>query len=189
MRTMNIVLTIHARHQGGTALVMSLIFLLILTILGVGALNTTALQEKMAANSKEKNTAFQSAETGLLAAETWISQQISKPIFPNNASGLYLPSTTGEPIWNSNSLWTGNTNLVIYPNTPTQTVSGGLSSVASQPKFIIEDLGEVPEVGGSKVLPGAYKGKGNTVLRVTSHGAGATTAAQAQVQSTYARAY
>lgn len=181
--------TIKMHYQTGTALVMSLVFLLILTVLGVGALNTTALQEKMAANSKEKNTAFQSAETGLLAAEDWISQQISKPIFPNNATGLYLPSTTGDPIWNNDSLWAGTANVVIYPNTPTQTVSGGLSSVASQPKYIIEDLGEVPEVGGSKVLPGAYKGKGNTVLRITSHGTGATTAAQAQVQSTYARAY
>lgn len=181
---------IETRRQTGTALVMSLIFLLILTVLGVGALNTTVLQEKMAANSKEKNTAFQSAESALLTAENWISQQISKPIFPNEATGLYLPSTDGEPIWERSSLnWSGTVNLVVYPNTPTQTVSGGLSSVASQPKYIIEDLGEVPEVGGSKVLPGAYKGKGNTVLRITSHGTGGTNAAQARVQSTYARAY
>lgn len=177
-------------RQGGTALVIALVFLLILTILGVSALNTTLLQEKMAANSKEKNIAFQSAESAVLAAEDWISQQISKPIFPNNTVGLYLPSTDGTPVWESAALdWTSTSNLVVYPNTPTAVISGGLSSVATQPKYIIEDLGEVPEVGGSKVLPGAYKGKGNTVLRITGHGTGGTNAAQARVQSIYARAY
>jgi Tfp pilus assembly protein PilX len=78
---------------------------------------------------------------------------------------------------------------VVYPNTPTATVSGGLAKINTQPKYIIEDLGEVPEVGGSKVLPGAYKGKGNTVLRVTARGTGGTDAAQAMVQSTYSRAF
>lgn len=179
-------ISIDRYRQTGTALVMSLVFLLILTILGVGALNTTVLQEKMAGNSKEKNTAFQSAESALLAGEDWINQQISKPVFPNNATGLYLPDTTVD--WQITVL-KGTANLVVYPSTPTQAVSGGLGSVAAQPKYLIEDLGEVPEVGGSKVLPGAYKGKGNTILRVTSKGVGGTTAAQAIVQSNYARAF
>jgi len=178
----------HGRKQDGAALVVALIFLLIMTLLGVGALNTTVLQEKMAGNTKEKNTAFQAAESALIVAENWIHEQVSKPIFPMNASGLYLASTGGSALLASID-WTGTSNLVVYPNTPTAAVSGGLSMVITQPKYVVEDLGEVPEEGGSKVLPGAYKGKGNTIVRITASGTGSTNAGQAIVQSTYARAF
>lgn len=179
---------VRARTQDGAALVIALIFLLILTLLGVGALNTTVLQEKMAGNTKEKNTAFQAAESALIVAENWIYEQVSKPIFPMNASGLYLASGGGTSVLSSID-WSGTTNLVVYPNTPTGAVSGGLSTVTTQPKYLIEDLGEVPEEGGSKVLPGAYKGKGNTIVRITASGTGSTSAGQAIVQSTYGRAF
>lgn len=159
---------------------MALVFLIILTIIGLSAMGTTSLEEKMAGNVKDRNLAFQAAETGLLAGENWINAQINKPGFPNNAAGLYLPSATATPAWDSLN-WSGTSNLVVY--------SGGLQKVATQPKYIIEDLGEVPEVGGSKVLPGAYKGKGNTVVRITARGTGGTDAAQAMVQSTYSRAF
>lgn len=170
-------------RQQGVALVMALVFLIILTIMGLAAMGTTSLEEKMAGNAKDRNLAFQAAETGLLAGENWINAQINKPAFPSNAAGLYLPSTTTTPIWNDTSLldWSGNSNLIVY--------GGGLQKVATQPKYIIEDLGEVPEVGGSKVLPGAYKGKGNTVVRITARGTGGTDAAQAMIQSTYSRAF
>lgn len=174
--------------QEGAALVVALVFLLILTILGVGALNTTVLQEKMAGNTKEKNTAFQAAESALIVAENWMHEQVSKPVFPLLASGLYPGSSGGTSVLASVD-WSGTTNLVVYPNTPTDSVSGGLSMVTSQPKYIIEDLGEVPEEGGSKVLPGAYKGKGNTIVRITASGTGATNAGRAIVQSTYGRAF
>lgn len=53
------------RQQGGTVLVIALILLLVLTILGVAALNTSALEEKMAASTQEIHRAFQAAEAGL----------------------------------------------------------------------------------------------------------------------------
>lgn len=168
--------------QQGVALVLALVFLVILTIMGLAAMGTTSLEEKMAGNAKDRNLAFQASETALLAGENWINAQINKPGFPNNAAGLYLPSATATPVWDDTSLnWSGTSNLVVY--------SGGLQKVSTQPKYIVEDLGEVPEVGGSKVLPGAYKGKGNTVVRVTARGTGGTNAAQAMVQSTYSRAF
>lgn len=174
------------RHQRGVALIMALVFLIILTIMGLAAMGTTSLEEKMAGNAKDRNLAFQAAETGLLAGETWINAQINKPAFPDNANGMYLPNTCTtptKPVWDCPTLdWSGNSNLVVYSG-------GGLTKVNTQPKYIIEDLGEVPEVGGSKVLPGAYKGKGNTVVRVTARGTGGTDAAQVMVQSTYSRAF
>ncbi len=53
------------KHQQGAALVVSLVMLVILTLLGVSMMNTTKLEERMAANTQETTQAFQSAETGL----------------------------------------------------------------------------------------------------------------------------
>lgn len=54
-----------SRYQRGTALIMSLVILLILTILGVTAMGTATLEERMAGNTQETNKAFQAAESGL----------------------------------------------------------------------------------------------------------------------------
>lgn len=54
-----------ASREEGFALVVSVIFLGILTALGINAMRTSALEEKMAANTEQQSFAFQSAETGL----------------------------------------------------------------------------------------------------------------------------
>lgn len=54
--------------QKGTALIMSMVILLILTILGMAALGTSSLEQKMAGNTQEQNRAFQAAESGLARA-------------------------------------------------------------------------------------------------------------------------
>ena len=54
-----------SRRQRGAVLIVSLVLLVILTLLGVSMMNTTKLEERMAANIQEATQAFQSAETGL----------------------------------------------------------------------------------------------------------------------------
>jgi len=54
--------------QRGAALVVALIMLMILTMLGVAAMGTTTLEEKMAANIQEGTRAFEAAESGLAKA-------------------------------------------------------------------------------------------------------------------------
>ncbi|MGE0386734.1 MAG: PilX N-terminal domain-containing pilus assembly protein [Gammaproteobacteria bacterium] len=62
--------SIHARRgrQNGTVLVVAMVLLVVLTLLGVSAMNTTSLQERMAGNTQELGRAFQTAESGLSAA-------------------------------------------------------------------------------------------------------------------------
>lgn len=172
-------------HQQGVALVLALVFLLLLTLLGITALNTTALEEKMAGNVRDRNLAFQSAESALSVAENWIYTQIGKPVFPNTGIGLYSPSTTVTANWDGVN-WSGS-SVVTYPNTPTASGSGTLGKINTQPKYIIEDMGEVPESGGSLVMSSSYKSKGTTVMRVTARGTGGTDAAVVMLQSTYGR--
>ncbi|KAA3629002.1 MAG: hypothetical protein DWQ08_07070 [Proteobacteria bacterium] len=51
--------------QEGFALIVSILFLAVLTALGINAMRTSALEEKMASNTQHHNVAFRAAETGL----------------------------------------------------------------------------------------------------------------------------
>lgn len=54
-----------AHRERGAVLIVSLILLVILTLLGMSVMNTSQLEERMAANVQEVNQSFHSAETGL----------------------------------------------------------------------------------------------------------------------------
>lgn len=58
------------RSQQGMVLLVSLIFLLLLTLIGISSMQNATLQEKMAGSVKIRNESFQFAETALRAGET-----------------------------------------------------------------------------------------------------------------------
>lgn len=62
-----------SHNQTGIALFVSLIFLLLLTIIGVSGMKSAALQEKMAGNTRFKTISFQHAEAGLREGENIIA--------------------------------------------------------------------------------------------------------------------
>lgn len=62
---MNTSLAHSAPQQRGAVLIISLMLLIILTMLGISALDSTKLETKMAANTAEMNRALQIAEIGL----------------------------------------------------------------------------------------------------------------------------
>jgi len=55
-------------RQRGAALITALIFLVILTVIGITALTTTGFEQRMAVNAQQGNRAFAAAETGLQKA-------------------------------------------------------------------------------------------------------------------------
>lgn len=58
--------------QSGSVLIVSLIFLLVLTLIGVTAMQGTSLEEKMAGNERSGTLAFQAAEAALRDGENWV---------------------------------------------------------------------------------------------------------------------
>lgn len=64
-------------NQSGAALVVSLLVLLVMTMLGLAAVQTNVLEEKMAGNMHDKQLAFQAAEAALRIAEDAISNNFS----------------------------------------------------------------------------------------------------------------
>lgn len=125
--------------QRGSALIVGLIFLVLLTILGLTAMKTTTLEEKMAGNLRDRNTAFQSAETALRDAETYITNNI---LVATAACTGGICTKGSEPSWTSYA-WDDSKNIAYYTSpSPASGVPGSLiTAVAKQPKYIIVDLG------------------------------------------------
>ncbi|SRR5713226_4181920 len=77
-------------RESGTALVMAMVILLILTIIGVTALNTTSLEAKMAGNIQDTNFAFEAAESGL-ASSNGATLDLFNPVYtPGPTAGATL---------------------------------------------------------------------------------------------------
>jgi type IV pilus assembly protein PilX len=182
-----------ARVQQGIVLVMALVFLLLLTLIGISALGTTSLEEKMAHNAKDRNLAFQSAESALFLGESWLAGLTDLPIFPNNSMGLYsLPPAASSPVWESVN-WSGS-NVITYPNIPygsLSVIAGGagasLGEIQTQPKYLIEYLARVENESSSLAVDDPYRWR--HVLRVTARGTGGTDAAQVMTQSNFSWAF
>jgi Tfp pilus assembly protein PilX len=66
-----------AKQQQGAALVVGLIFLVLLSLIGVASMQSTGLQERMAGNFRDQNQALQAAEAALRSAEREVTEAMS----------------------------------------------------------------------------------------------------------------
>jgi len=88
-----------ARREQGIALVIALVFLLMLTILGVAVMNTASLEGRMSGNTQEMNRAFLAAES----AFDYVFKDASvysSLVYPGNetSTNVYYPNATN---WHS----------------------------------------------------------------------------------------
>ncbi|TVP89740.1 MAG: pilus assembly protein PilX [Pseudomonadaceae bacterium] len=75
------------QRQKGAALAVSLIFLLLLTMTAVAAVQGASSQERMASNIKFKNDSFQAAEAGLRLAEEALAADFAEFSSPCSGAG------------------------------------------------------------------------------------------------------
>ncbi|HOY22015.1 MAG TPA: PilX N-terminal domain-containing pilus assembly protein [Cellvibrio sp.] len=171
-------------RQKGAVLIVGLIMLLLLTIIGLASIRGSELQERMAGNTRDKNLAFQAAEAGVRAGETFLTQA-TLPAF--NGSGLYQDLNRVDSATPIPSLWTVSqwaANSVVLP---VDTLKG----VIAPPRYTIEKLA----VSAAAANPGSgadiesldKMGGASEYYRVTSRGLGGTENAEVILQSTYNR--
>lgn len=170
--------------QRGAALFVSLIFLLILTVLGVASMNDTIMQGKMSAAIQDGNVAFQGAETAIRDAEAYIDSLASTGGF-NNAGCLYDeengPDTFDNAIWVSAD---GN-------DTCEATALTGQTDPA---RYFIELSGVVTDssTSTSVSLPTYSHETGSGTIRafrIVARATGGTTNSQRIIESFYARRF
>lgn len=84
------------QKQSGVVLVVSLIMLLVLTLIGTISAQTSSLEEKMVGNIRDRNLAFQAAESALLAGEYYLRSTAIIPAL-SCANGFYPEEGLGCP--------------------------------------------------------------------------------------------
>ena len=67
------------RQQRGAILIFCLVFLLILTMMGVASMESTVLEERMAGNTRDTAIAFQAAEAALRDARRDLNGIAARP--------------------------------------------------------------------------------------------------------------
>lgn len=119
-------------RQMGSALVVSLILMVVLTMLAVQGMRTNVMQERMAGNMRERSLAFQAAEAGLREGERRLSAQTV-------TAGAALANPRG---WDGLNFPTATSGLVI---------ANFDNSLAQQPSFYVgqriyyDDIDGIPE--------------------------------------------
>ncbi len=195
-------LTLTMKNQQGIALFVSLIFLLVLTILGISGMQSTVLEEKMAGNFKDMNTALQASETVTRVGEDWIQELSSKPdeiSAPSSDQVWALMNASDDPSagnvdcdkdttmwWRQcdGDWWIAN---AVKDDTLLSQENGDTDpQVLTSPRYIIEQQSFIRDnlnVG----LPG--DGDGRDVYRVTGRGTGGSDLTRVLIQSSYARRF
>lgn len=79
-------------RQHGMALVVCLVFLLILTILGVNSMTTSSQEERMASNTQSQMGTFQSAESAISETMTNGATFVTAAVTPSGVTSSYTLS-------------------------------------------------------------------------------------------------
>lgn len=169
-------------NEKGAVLITGLILLLVLTLLGVAALQGTTLQERMAGNLEQQDLAFQAAEAGLRDAEAFLNNTVVLPAFNNNG-GYYQPAAVGSaPRWQTVDWNAAPGNYLTY-----QAGDLGNPPPYPLPRYIIEFMAEV-DISGSdslKFAPAADDTPG--IFRISSRGVSPNGRSTVILQSTFIR--
>lgn len=136
-------LTMAPRRQSGISLVIVMVLLIATSILGIAVLRSSAMQERMSANLRDRSLAFQAAEAALryaqgrLAAGTW---DITLPTSATCTSDSICPTGTG----------TGGANpAIVWRVVPTADFNFTAAGLGAAPEYWIEYLGQGPGRRGS----------------------------------------
>ncbi|HZF32013.1 MAG TPA: pilus assembly protein [Gammaproteobacteria bacterium] len=162
------------RRERGAALIVALVLLLLMTVLGVTAMRTTTLQERMAGNLRDSNLAFQAAEAGLRGGEQLLEGAI--PPFTGSNGLLQVQAGAGQATFWSSYDWAANSRT-----------ASAVAGVQADPQYVVEELPvSLSSANGSLVEGGSGVGEAG-FYRITARAVGGSTDAIAILQTTYRR--
>lgn len=183
-----------AAGQRGAVLVVSLLLLLVMTVLALGASQATRMQERMAGNARDYDLAFQSAESALRTGERLLDDPaLSTAPFPCSSGRCrvfelnVLPADAAyRPVswWDANAWAYASDNT--WNATPGTGISGGTGFAHRDPQFVIE---EVEEVTDSLTVAPSGPPPSRIYYRITSAADGGTDTARVVLQSTFSRRF
>lgn len=136
-----------AKKQKGSALIISLLILLVMTVLGIQGMENTALEEKMSGNFRDRGIAFEAAEAALLAGEAWLNAQTEIPVA--DGAGTNQVWTFGAAEITDDGFWEG----ISVPGTFSVNLNDGDFELSQSPKYVIEERAIVTGSGAGSQSP------------------------------------
>jgi len=172
-------MSIGPRRQRGVILLIALVMLLLITVVGTGAIGVTTLDTKMASNVRDRQVAFQAAETALFAAEGVVFPT-DPNIFPDTNTVGYQGTGLAASWWadSADTTWvSGSGNVGSYVGQASSQYVIELSPTS----FAVDTLENVQDIG----MGGGVKRR-MFYFPLTARGVGPG-GASVLVQSTYGR--
>ena len=177
--------------ERGTALIFALVMLLLLTILGVTAVTTSSLQEKMAGNMRDQYMAQQAGDSILRDGQSLVFNQTTKPTPscpPDSVARIWdsecLPAAA---LATSASWWITATDgwwqTAANAQTPAQASGVAIGLTYQEPRFVVERIQQAPinaEIGKGKKVYRYY-------YRTTGWSVGATNSSRGITQDVFSK--
>ncbi len=175
--------------QKGAVLIFCLVFLLVLTMMGVASMESAVLEERMAGNMQDYNAAFQAAEASLQVGENWLMGQLTWPATSNDGSTTVWSRDAMDPDagdslhwWQDSSRdtsawWSGNAIEV-----------SEVEGVATAPHYVLEEMSTITS-GQSIGIGSGLQSRVRVFHRITARGSGVGDTAVVQLQSTFVKTY
>tara|TARA_R110001583_G_scaffold113023_4_gene263367 strand:+ start:1032 stop:1580 length:549 start_codon:yes stop_codon:yes gene_type:complete len=164
-----------ANLQRGAVLIVCLIFMLILGVICASALQSTTLQERMAGNTRDNNSAFQAAEAALRAGEQVLQAAALGPF--NGSNGLYK-QCSGAAVECSPPDWAD-------PTSTGWLSADAIGEVYRAPQYYLEELTQLDDPLAS--LDAGTPVKVISNYRVTARGFGISDRSMIVLRTIYRR--
>lgn len=174
-------------RQRGAALVVGLIFLVLLTMLGVAAFGISGMLERMSGHTRDRVVAFQAAEFALRQCEDNVNTGATPHFLPADGidpdrwSAWVSTTSTGDANDNKiNDIWESNgVTTKVDPDSD----SDGVKDFPVPPRCLIELMNETRPCGGNESLNAAAPTSEGRLYRITARGMTPSQATVVMLQS------
>ena len=148
--------------QNGSALIISLLMLLVLTMLGITSMSTSTLEEKMAANDRNQKVVFQTSEIALVDSEAEVINADFKDI--------------------ENQIIATNQTIAYYDNA-TWVAGGGCKVVSANNCYLVQQIDKTAPLENNPYGQPSDSTKTEYKLNITARSTDANNITTAMVQS------
>lgn len=175
-------------RQRGAVLIFCLVFLAVLTTLGVTGMESTILEERMSGNMRDFSLAFQAAESALKNGEAWLEGQVNLPITSTDGSTIVWTEDSMDPNAADGKYWWDHADITPAWWTANAEVIAGVADVNAQPLYIIEEY-HTADSGTSIGIGGGETTVPRVFHRITASAVGVAATTQVKLQSTFVKPY
>lgn len=184
MKRYTLSFAVASNRQGGFVLILGMVFLVVLSLIGISNMRTSIMEERMTSGFNDRtNLALESAELALREAEKYLDGVAVGP-FDSSQPGLHAVKHNGD----DHNFWKGSSCSATSFNWSTGacsyvTSSRQLPHTAAAPRYVIEKYAKAR-------VPGVRAGIAKQfveVYRITARGVGGQASTAVILQTTYKR--